>query len=105
MRAGAICILIGLSFVAGCAGNASPSADPMLSGHIGENCIVHFRHDALGMAAAGPAPPRSGNHNGADTEVSGKLLRVNAVWICIGIDKAEFTIPKEAILWVSMSSK
>jgi hypothetical protein len=104
MRIGAIFLLVGLSFFTGCSGNAPP-ADPMLTGRIGDNCTVYFRHDALGMAAAGPASPTTDNHNGADTQVSGKLLRVNSGWICVEVDKAEHTIPKEAILLVKVSSK
>jgi hypothetical protein len=55
--------------------------------------------------AGSPASPRVGNVNGADVELTGKLLRVNAGWVCIGVDKAEYTIPKEAILLIEMKPK
>jgi hypothetical protein len=93
-----------LAALTGCGGTLPPP-DPMLSGRIGDNCTVYFRHDALGMAAGNPAPPATMNHNGADTHVTGKLLRANAAWTCIGKGKAAYTIPKEAILLVEMSSK
>jgi hypothetical protein len=95
--------LVCLIALSGCRGNAS--ADPMLAARIGEACTVYFRHDALGMAAGVPAPPTTGSHNGASVQLTGKLLRVNAGWVCIGVDNAEYTIPKEAILLVEMRSK
>jgi len=96
--------LVGVAVLTGCGGNASP-ADPMLSGRFGDNCTVYFRHDTLGMAAGSPASPTTGNHNGADLQVTGKLLRVNGGWVCVAVGKAEYTIPKEAILLVEMPSK
>lgn len=102
-----LCVLalIYITALTGCGGNALPHTDPMLSGRIGDNCTVYFRHDALGMAAGAPASPTTGNHNGGDTQITGKLLRVNAAWICIGTGKAEYTIPTEVILLVEMPSK
>jgi hypothetical protein len=78
--------------------------DPMISGRVGDNCTVYFRHDALGMAGI-PAPPRAGNVNGADLQLAGKLARVNAGWVCLSIDKTEYTIPKESILLIEMQPK
>jgi hypothetical protein len=106
MRISAICLLMGLCFFTGCGGNAPPPADPMLSGRIGDDCTVYFRHDALGMAAGSPAAPNAGNVNGPGTQVRGKLLRVNAGWICVNVvGDGEYTIPKEVILLVNMSYK
>jgi hypothetical protein len=97
--------LAGVAALTGCSGSVPPAADPMLSGRIGDNCTVFFRHDALGMAAGSPASPTTGNHNGADVQVTGKLMRVNAGWVCVAVGKGEYTIPKEAILLVEMPSK
>ena len=105
MRIGAVCFLLGLSVITGCGGNGESPADPMLSGHIGQSCTVYFRHDALGMAAGSPAAPTTDNHNGADTQISGTLLRVNAGWIHVLVGKREYTIPKESILLVAVPSK
>jgi hypothetical protein len=74
----------------------------MISGRLGADCKVYFRHDALGMAAAVPAPPRTDQHNGAEVTLSGKLLRVNAGWVCIAVNQVEYTIPREAILLLEM---
>ena len=80
--------LLGVLAVAGCGGGAPPAADPMLGGRVGDNCTVYFRRDALGMAGPSPSSPLTGNHNGADTAVSGKL-----------------TIPKSAILVIETTAK
>jgi hypothetical protein len=77
----------------------------MLSDRIGENCTVHFRRDALGTGAAGPIPPLTGNFNGADVNVTGKLLRVNPGWICVAIGQGEYTIPKEVILMIEVKAR
>jgi hypothetical protein len=77
----------------------------MLSGQVGHNCTVYFRHDALGLAAGSPAAPTVDNHNGADMQVTGKLLRANASWVCVGVGDAEYTIPREAILLVKTLPK
>jgi hypothetical protein len=95
--------LMGVIALTGCEGSAP--VDPMLYGHTGQDCTVYFRHDALGMAAGVPASPTTGNHNGADTQISGKLLRVNAGWICLAVGNAEYTVPREVILLVEMPAK
>jgi hypothetical protein len=77
----------------------------MLSGRVGDNCTVYFRHDALGLAAGAPAAPTVDDHNGAGLQVTGKLLRANAGWACLGIGDAECTIPREAILLVKTLPK
>jgi hypothetical protein len=98
-------VLVGLLFVAGCGGSHPPVSDPQLSGRVGENCTIYFRRDALGMAAGAPSPPRTGNQNGADVAMSGKLLRVNPGWLTVGIDQAEYTIPREVILMIEVKAK
>jgi hypothetical protein len=98
------CSVVAFAMVAvsGCGSN---SADPMLSGRIGDRCTVYFRRDALGMAAASPSSPTTGNHNGADTCVAGKLVRVNAEWVAVSVEKREFSVPKSAILMVEVEGK
>jgi hypothetical protein len=96
-------VLAAMAAAIGCEGSSQP--DPELSGRIGENCTVFFCHDALGMAAGAPASPTTGNHNGADLALTGKLLKANGGWIAIAAGKAEYTIPKEAILVVEVASK
>lgn len=104
-------ILVSLSFIlvlsglGGCGATSPPYPDPMLSGRIGDTCSVHFRHDALGLATSSPASPRINNFNGAEMLMSGKLLRVNAEWLCIEVGKGEYTIPKDVILFVELPSK
>ena len=95
-------LLVALLFLSGCDGS---QPDPQLSGRIGETCTIYFRRDALGMAAGAPSPPRTGNQNGADVIMSGKLLRVNPGWVSIGIDQTEFTIPREVILMIEVKAK
>jgi hypothetical protein len=97
--------LVGVLALTGCSGSTPPPADPMLSGRVGDSCTVYFRRDALGMAAGSPSPPTTGNHNGADTQVSGKLVRLNAEWVAVTDGKREFTIPKGVILMIETQSK
>jgi hypothetical protein len=103
MRTIAVCLLLCLPFFAGC--GASGPADPMFSGRVGDTCTVYFRLDALGMGAGSPAPPGTGSVSGADTQISGKLLRANAGWVCLGVGNEEYTIPREAILLVKTAPK
>jgi hypothetical protein len=98
-------VLTGLLFLSGCGGSSSSAPDPQLSGRVGDNCTVYFRRDALGMAAGSPSSPLTGNHNGADVQMTGKLLRVNPGWVCIAIGQAEYTIPKEVILVIEFKAK
>ena len=98
-------VLSGTAAVSGCGGSTDARVAPLLSGRVGENCTVYFRRDALGMAAAVPSPPTTGNHNGADTMVSGKLVRINSEWIVVVDGQREFTIPKLVILMVETRSK
>jgi hypothetical protein len=97
--------LIGVLSVTGCGGDDPPPPDPMLGGRVGDNCTVYFRRDALGMAAPSPSSPLTGNHNGADTQVSGKLARVNAEWVVVATGGRELTIPKSAILVIETATK
>jgi hypothetical protein len=97
--------LIGVLAVTGCGGDDPPLPDPMLSGRVGDNCTVYLRRDALGMAAPSPSPALTGNHNGADTALSGKLVRVNAEWVVIATAGRELTIPKSAILVIETAAK
>jgi len=97
--------LAGALAVAGCGDDDPPPADPMLGGRVGDNCTIYLRRDALGMAGPSPSSPLTGNHNGADTAVSGKLVRVNAEWVVIVDGGRERTIPKSVILVIELSAK
>jgi hypothetical protein len=97
--------LLGVAALAGCSNSVPPFPDPMLAGRIGDNCTVYFRRDALGMAAGSPSSPLTGNHNGADTQVSGQLVRLNAEWLVVADGKREFTIPKAVVLLIEMQSR
>src|SRR5438874_708324 len=90
-------VFMGLFILPGCGGALTSGADPMLSGHVGGMCTVQFQRNALG-AAGNPISPTTGNFNGSEVQITGKLLRVNSGWICLGIDQAEYFIPKEVIL-------
>src|SRR6516162_6554753 len=92
--------LAGIAALSGCAINSPAPSESMPSARVGDNCTVFFRRDALGMAADSPSPAMSGNHNGADTQVSGKLIRMNAEWLVISDGKRELSIPKDVILVV-----
>lgn len=101
-----ILLLASVVAISGCGNYAPGPFDALLSGHLGDNCTVYFRRDAQGMAAPSPSSPLTGNHNGADTQVSGKLSQVNAEWVVLrGDGKREFHIPKSVILLVEVTAK
>src|SRR5689334_20168433 len=71
---------------------------------IGRNCTVQLRRgDGLGAAATAPVSPVTGNSNGGDTSVSGKLYSVNEEWVVIeGVNDSLLWIPKGSILLVQV---
>jgi hypothetical protein len=77
----------------------------MLSGQIGKACTVQFKRNALGYSFGAPSAPTTTSLNGADVALTGKLLRLNAGWVCIGVDDKEFTIPRDVILLVETKAK
>ncbi len=88
----------------GC-GSGPVVTDPgPLSQRIGKNCTVQFRRgDALGSGAALPVSPETGNVNGAEVSVRGKLLSVGAGWVVLGRgDQSELHIPRESILMIQV---
>ena len=87
-----------LVLLTGCA-DASRDTTPMKS-QVGQNCIVYFRRDALGMAADTPSSVTTGMHNGAEVIQAGELMEVGADWIVIGYHGRVFHIPQAAILMV-----
>jgi hypothetical protein len=84
-------------------------SDPMLAGRIGEQCIVYFRRDRLGLAASKLNEILSvdaASSNNTSVYVSGTLVRVNTAWICLaGSKNKEYTIPTDVILLVEVNPK
>ena len=77
---------------------------------IGKSVTVQFRRDILGTESDLPVGPNTDNINGAETVVSGTLLKVNAdsivvennVNIAINEKMSQRWIPREVILLVEM---
>lgn len=94
-------LLLLLAFT-GCADTAHKPAPG--EAQVGQNCIVYFRRDSLGMAADLPASPLTGSVNGAEVEQAGQLMSVSADWIVINLHGRVFHIPQAAILMIEFGS-
>ncbi len=91
-----------LLLLTGCADKARPPAP--VESQVGKNCIVHFRRDALGMAADLPSPPTTVGYNGAEITQAGQLMEVGADWVVINLHGREFHISQDAILLIEFGS-
>ena len=94
-------LLLLLAFT-GCADTAHKPAP--IEAQVGQNCIVYFRRDALGMAADLPASPLTDSVNGAEVNQAGQLMSVSADWIVINLHGRVFHIPQAAILMIEFGS-
>ncbi len=90
--AAAGCLL--LAAVSGC--NYADTGGPEL----GKTCTIQFRRDALGAAANLPISPNTDGINGADTSISGKLVRVTTDWLVIERGGKDLWIPQSVVLMV-----
>ena len=91
-----------LLLLTGCADGTRDTA-PMQS-QVGQNCIVYFRRDALGMAADIPSSIVAGDINGADVTQPGELMAVGNDWIVINLHGRAFHIPQATILMVEFGN-
>ncbi len=102
-----IAIGLGLSILTGCertpeTESAKPSPHA-LSEYIDRPVRVQFRRDTLGASANLPIGPRTTSTNGAETSLSGKLVRVVDEDIVIEEDRRLKWIPREVILYVELN--
>ncbi len=95
-------LVLAILMAEGCA--ESSHRPPPVESRIGQNCIVYYRRDALGMAADTPSSIESGNINGADVTQPGELMAVGYDWIVINLHGREFHIPQAAILRVEFGN-
>ncbi len=63
-------------------------------------CVVHFKRNYLGIARDTPISLTTGNFNGADITVAGKLKKVTDEWIVVETTDSEKWIPREVILYL-----
>ncbi len=81
-------------------GNGTDMSKSDMKAWVGGVVKVQFRRDALGAASNNPIPPRSGNHNGADTTIVGKLVKIEATGIVVEVNQNKTWVPREVILMV-----
>jgi hypothetical protein len=86
------CLLLVL--VSGC--NYADTGGP----EVGKLCTIQFRRDALGAAASLPVGPMTDSINGAETSISGKLLRVTTDWLVVERNGKDVWIPQSVVLMV-----
>jgi hypothetical protein len=84
-------------------GTAAPAAG--LAVPIGSTCIVQFRRDALGSAAALPVSPLTTEINGATLSVSGKLLRADVDWAVLEREGEQLWIQHDSVLLLRFPSR
>ena len=78
--------------------------DAVFEGKIGMVCTIQLRRDALGGAANLPVPPLTGEINGAQVSLTGKLERVTDRWIVLSVSGKSTAVSREAILLVQLRS-
>jgi hypothetical protein len=94
-----------LAFAA-CSKSGGPAESQFLKQHIGEQCVVEFRRDALGSAAPLPVSPKTDSINGADVVQVGKLAAVEGRGLILeetGAQPVKFWIPYPVILSVKFT--
>ena len=97
MRFTTMCLL-GLVLIAGC--TKPPHEAASIEGHVGQNCMVYFRRDALGMASDSPSPVSTQNLNGVEVVQVGQLVKATPHWIVINFHGRELQIPQSSILMI-----
>ena len=83
----------------------SPSTSSYGNLPIGATCTVQLRRDALGGAASVPVPVLTDNINGADVSVSGTLVKVDADWVVIAVNKEMLWISRPNVLLIKRAVK
>jgi hypothetical protein len=73
---------------------------------IGTEYLVQIRRDMLGAGAPQPIPPLTGNINGADVCVGGKLSKIDDEWIVLeqGNEKVLW-IPRQSVLLIERTTQ
>ena len=80
-----------------------PREDPAAS-RVGEDCTVHFRHDALG-ASGSPIAPTWNTFNDTDLIMNGALVRATPEWIVITRGNGDYFISRGVILFLEFKAK
>ncbi len=93
-------VLLAVFAIAGC--DNDDEGAPSLK--LGKPCAIQFRRDALGAAAPLPIAPMTVNINGADTNITGTVMRTTAGWIVLEKEGGEIWIPKGVILLIQQGS-
>jgi hypothetical protein len=70
----------------------------------GKPCTVQLKRNALGGAAPTPVSPLTGNINGAEVAIYGKLYKVDKDAVVIIDGKTTYWIPKDSILLIQFDS-
>jgi hypothetical protein len=89
--------------VTGC--DDSPQTSSYGNLPVGATCTVQLRRDALGGAASVPVPVLTDNINGAEVSVSGTLVKVDADWVVITVDKNMLWIARPNVLLIKSAVK
>jgi hypothetical protein len=92
-------LLVAIALLSGC--SKSPPTGKEVS-------LQLRRGDALGSGANLPVPPRTSGINGAETGLSGKLVKITDEWVVIDtndIPAARIWIPKGNILLIEYRTK
>ena len=69
--------------LASCSKPGAPPNPSILSRHVGEECVIEYRRDALGAGAALPIGPEVDETNGSQVCTHGKLTDVEREGIVV----------------------
>lgn len=103
-----ILLLLATISLSSCTKNVAPADPPFLKRHVGEECVVRFRGDALGAGATLPISPTTDSINGADVNQVGKLIAIEGEGIVLEEAtplKRTYWIPYQVILSVRFKDK
>ncbi|HEY8666231.1 MAG TPA: hypothetical protein VIL86_06185 [Tepidisphaeraceae bacterium] len=73
--------------------------------HTGQIVRVHFRRDALGLAAPAPLAPTSDGVGGKPIYLNGEIREITGDWLVIADAGRQYWIPREMILLVEATQQ
>ena len=110
-RIGLACACVAAALAAGCnvdasKGRSASKGKKQPIAQVGQECVVHFRRDALGASSQYPIGPKTGTFNEEEVVLRGYFRRMDDEWLVIQFsgrkDGNEIYIPREMILLVEV---
>lgn len=101
MRIIVVTVLLLLAATSGCDQQTNASSRAATTPPVGSNCSVQFRRDLLGATMDLPISPMTSSIDGAQVNVHGTLVDINAEWVILDRSGTTLWIPRENVLLLS----